>query len=298
MRRKSKSSVVVITRKTVLPQESHGGAWKVAYADFVTAMMAFFLLLWLLNASTKSQVAGIAEYFMAQDPVNNERVSSTSFGSSELEGVSENSTLPLKFDSSNPAVLKLLKNPVDVFMGSTDQVAEKTVAEDRDNVNLQTQTPSEIARNATQGVPLVVESSDSSSQLENAALIESRENGLDAHIAAPEGVFEPGTANITTLGQRQLAHISTLIASAYGDVRVNIEGHTSVAEGNLWDLSLQRALAVMHWMTSNGFEQHNIQSVDGFAAKNLLDPDHPDSAVNDRVTLKFIAFERLENFDR
>ena len=41
----------------------HGGAWKVAYADFVTAMMAFFLLLWLLNASTEQQMAGLADYF-------------------------------------------------------------------------------------------------------------------------------------------------------------------------------------------------------------------------------------------
>lgn len=298
MRRKNKSSVVVITRKTRLPGETHGGAWKVAYADFVTAMMAFFLLLWLLNASTKSQVAGIAEYFMTQDPVNNERVSSSSFGTSELEGVSEDSTQPLKFDSSNPAVLKLLKNPINAFLGSTDRVAEKTVSEDRDNVDLQTKTRSEIAKNSMQGVPLVVEASDSSSQLENAMLIESREDGLDAHIAAPEGTFVPGTAEITTLGQRQLAQISTLLASGYGDVRVNIEGHTSVADGNLWYLSSQRALAVMRWMTSNGFEQDNVQSVDGFASKNLLDPDHPASAINDRVTLKFIAFERLDGFDQ
>ena len=298
MRRKSKSSVVVITRKIRLPQEAHGGAWKVAYADFVTAMMAFFLLLWLLNASTKSQVAGIAEYFMSQEPVNNERVSSDSVGLNELEGVSQNSTEPLKFDSANPAVLKLLKKPVNAFLGSTDQIAEKTVSEDRDNIDLQTQTQSEVAKNSTQGVPLVVEASDSSSQLENAMLIKSRENGLDAHIASPEGTFVPGTAEITALGQRQLAQISTLLASGYGDVRVNIEGHTSVTEGNLWALSSQRALEVMKWMINNGFQQDNIQSVDGFSSKNLLDPDNPSSVVNDRVTLKFIAFERLDNFDQ
>ncbi len=298
MRRKKKSSVVVITRKIRTPADAHGGAWKVAYADFVTAMMAFFLLLWLLNASTKAQVAGIAEYFMAQDPVDNQLVASTEFGTNELEGVSENSVQPLKFDSSNPSVLKLLKSPKDILLGSTDQTAERTVAEDRDNIDLQDTPEAEISKNFTEGVPLVVESSDSSSQQQNSILIESRENGLDAHIASLKGSFVPGTAEISVHGNRQLAQISTLLASGFGDVRVNIEGHTSVAGGNLWHLSTQRALAVMQWMTNNGFEQDNIQSVDGFAAKNLLDPDNPTSAVNDRVTLKFIAFERLESFDQ
>ena len=298
MRRKNKSSVVVITRKIRIPGEAHGGAWKVAYADFVTAMMAFFLLLWLLNASTKAQVAGIAEYFMAQEPVDNELAASTEFGENELEGVSEDSVQPLKFDSSNPSVLKLLKAPKDIMLGSTDQKAEKTVLEDRDNVELQSKPKIEVAKNSTEGIPLVIQASDSSSQQKNTMLIEAREDGLDAHITSAEGVFVPGTAEITVHGNRQLAQISTLLASGYGDVRVNIEGHASRADGNLWELSLARAFSVMQWMTSNGFDQDNVQSVDGFAAKNLLNPDNPESIINDRVTLKFIAFERLENFDQ
>ena len=55
---------VIIKRKKVSGGDGHhGGAWKVAYADFVTAMMAFFLLLWLLNATTEAQKQGIADYF-------------------------------------------------------------------------------------------------------------------------------------------------------------------------------------------------------------------------------------------
>ena len=62
---------VIIKRKKVIAGGGHhGGAWKVAYADFVTAMMAFFLLMWLLNATTEKQRKGISDYFNPTIPVN------------------------------------------------------------------------------------------------------------------------------------------------------------------------------------------------------------------------------------
>ena len=54
---------IIIRKEEVVEGEGHGGAWKVAYADFVTAMMAFFLLMWLLNATTEDQRKGLADYF-------------------------------------------------------------------------------------------------------------------------------------------------------------------------------------------------------------------------------------------
>src|ERR1700709_1126329 len=58
-----KGPTIVIRREEVVEGGHHGGAWKVAYADFVTAMMAFFLLMWLLNATTETQRKGLADYF-------------------------------------------------------------------------------------------------------------------------------------------------------------------------------------------------------------------------------------------
>lgn len=61
---------IIIKRKKIIAGGHHGGAWKVAYADFVTAMMAFFLLMWLLGATTEKQRKGIADYFNPTIPVN------------------------------------------------------------------------------------------------------------------------------------------------------------------------------------------------------------------------------------
>jgi chemotaxis protein MotB len=62
--------VIIKRKKVVKGGGHHGGAWKVAYADFVTAMMAFFMLMWLLNATTEQQRKGIADYFSPTIPIN------------------------------------------------------------------------------------------------------------------------------------------------------------------------------------------------------------------------------------
>ena len=62
--------IIIKRRRVVKADGHHGGAWKVAYADFVTAMMAFFLLMWLLNATTEEQRKGLADYFSPTIPIS------------------------------------------------------------------------------------------------------------------------------------------------------------------------------------------------------------------------------------
>ena len=73
MDRKAKGNVIVIKRKTVVAGGHHGGAWKVAYADFVTAMMAFFLLMWLLSVTDEETRLGLADYFSPTIPIHSTR---------------------------------------------------------------------------------------------------------------------------------------------------------------------------------------------------------------------------------
>tara|TARA_R110002049_G_scaffold44333_5_gene130126 strand:+ start:183326 stop:184171 length:846 start_codon:yes stop_codon:yes gene_type:complete len=84
---------VIIKRKKVIKGGGHhGGAWKVAYADFVTAMMAFFMLMWLLNATTEQQRKGIADYFSPTIPIN--RVSGGGNGAFGGDSIFSEMTLP------------------------------------------------------------------------------------------------------------------------------------------------------------------------------------------------------------
>lgn len=70
VRQKNSQPIIIKRKKIVQPDAPHGGAWKVAYADFVTAMMAFFLLMWLLNATTEKQRKGLSDYFNPSVPIN------------------------------------------------------------------------------------------------------------------------------------------------------------------------------------------------------------------------------------
>ncbi|MDE2197488.1 MAG: hypothetical protein KGJ41_00590 [Rhodospirillales bacterium] len=80
-RRKGDRGGVVIRKEEIIEGGHHGGAWKVAYADFVTAMMAFFLLMWLLNATTEAQRKGLADYFTPSNALSH-----TSSGSGQPFG--------------------------------------------------------------------------------------------------------------------------------------------------------------------------------------------------------------------
>src|SRR5210317_2258134 len=101
MSAQSNASVTIIKRKKVIADAGHhGGAWKVAYADFVTAMMAFFLLLWLLNATSSDQKIGIANYF---DPTAISSSSSSGAGGA-MGGRSASSEGSMTSDSSPPSI--------------------------------------------------------------------------------------------------------------------------------------------------------------------------------------------------
>ncbi|MEK9978353.1 MAG: flagellar motor protein MotB [Paracoccaceae bacterium] len=67
---KTRHQINIKRKKIVKVQEGHTGAWKVAYADFVTAMMAFFMLMWLMNATTEKQKTGLADYFSPTSSIN------------------------------------------------------------------------------------------------------------------------------------------------------------------------------------------------------------------------------------
>ena len=96
MSRQNNAAPIIIKRKKVIVGGGHhGGAWKVAYADFVTAMMAFFLMMWLLGATTESQRRGLADYFNPSVPVH--RISSGGdgmFGGTDAESPDETAPAP------------------------------------------------------------------------------------------------------------------------------------------------------------------------------------------------------------
>jgi chemotaxis protein MotB len=237
---------VIIKRKKVISSSGHhGGAWKVAYADFVTAMMAFFMLMWLLNATTEKQRKGIADYFNPTIPVN--RISGGGEG----------------------------------MFGGTNIFAQEVLARSGTG-GLQTLDPESSKDEETEKLEAVSEvllgfggESDVAEQLGRHITTRVTEDGLliDLHDTAEARVFHPGKAEMTALGQQMLQ----IIVKVFGYVpnEITITGHTAtrpvvVRHKVAWGLSTDRAQTARVAMMQAGIPENRIREVAGQADRTPL----------------------------
>ncbi|NQW11530.1 MAG: OmpA family protein [Alphaproteobacteria bacterium] len=281
----------------------HGGAWKVAYADFVTAMMAFFLLLWLLNATTEEQKMGISNYF---DPTAISRATRSGSGG-VLGGTSITVPGSLKSPSSPPMI-------------STPQVArpqaERTESLDPDSddpENIESRLGSkqdeEGAMNQEVFEQLLREREQQQFEDAEAALREAieqtpelSESGEALHIdATPNGL------RIQLVDQEKIALFPNGSAAMYEQTRILIEkvaevisklpnqieisGHTDSKQfspGSTytnWDLSTDRANASRRVLMANGIAENRISEVTGKADKEPFIEDNPADPANRRISI-------------
>lgn len=281
----------------------HGGAWKVAYADFVTAMMAFFLLLWLLNATTEEQKMGISNYF---DPTAISR--STRSGSGGVLG-GTSITVPgaLKSASSPPMI-------------STPQVArpqaERTESLDPDSddpENIESRLGSREDEEGTVNQEVMEQHLREREQQQfeeaEAALREAieqtpelSESGESLQIdAVPEGLriqlidqervalFPNGSAAMYEQTQALLEKVAEVINKLPN--KIEISGHTDssqFAPGSTytnWELSADRANASRRVLEANGIPRERITKVAGRADREPLVDDNPGDPTNRRISI-------------
>ena len=252
----------------------HGGAWKVAYADFVTAMMAFFLLLWLLSTSSKATLEGIAEYF------------TPTVGIKDAKGIGfkgGTTSTPIGIEQSNMAQPGVVTGATP--MGVTPQDPDKrapTPAEEEDNLF---EKGSTAITQAFQKDPAV-------SQYANNIAISQTPEGMriDIHDSDQYPMFETGSAQLTVHGQKVLGKMAGLLGKMPN--YMSITGHTdgSPAEAGKpdysnWELSSDRAQAARRYLVKSGVSSDQPEKVTGMADREMVLPSEPRSPQNRRITL-------------
>ena len=276
----------------------HGGAWKIAYADFVTAMMAFFLLLWLISMTTPEQKKGIANYFA---PPN---TSESNSGAGGVQGGSSYDDTPDKMSGSDsdaktftaPDSARKSGTMVDVkggeleHSGKDQQKAAAPSTTSSSPINLQShfnqdfQGAAASIRQAWQSMPDIT---DIASNL----VLEQTRDGLlikiedqDGHPMFPEGSKE---ANAPT--RRAIAAIAPVLQKLPNDI--SIAGFTAAGATynnpryGAWELSMDRANTVRNILGEAGLSDDRISSVTGRASGDPLFPNDPYLAANDRVEI-------------
>lgn len=254
--------VIIKRKKVVAGGGHHGGAWKVAYADFVTAMMAFFLLMWLLNATTEKQRKGIADYFSPTIPIS--RISGGGNGHFGGESVFSEELLPQNGTGASN------RRPADEQQarGATGLSDDRSDASGQDAASLAKEA------DAFEHVEDILSGNDGESaiseQMQRHLATRVTEEGLVIELFDLEAahLFETGSDQPTPL----LQELAELIASvsALVENKVAIGGHIRARpivqlENPVWSLSAARAERMRVLMQVAGLAETRMRRVTGHA---------------------------------
>ena len=254
---------------------AHGGAWKIAYADFVTAMMAFFLLMWLLGSTTEGDKKGIADYFAAPLKV-------AMFSSGSGAG-----------DASH-----VIKGGGQDLTRQTGQVKRGEVEAPRNTVNFKALKAEQVRAEAARLEDLMhkveekIAASEKLAGMKSQIKLDMTRDGLRIQIIDEDKrpMFDSGSA-VVKPGMRELLRE---IGMVLGDVpnRLTLEGHTDSTPFpggqrgySNWELSADRANASRRELIAGGLPEDRVLRVQGLASSTPFDKGDPLAPTNRRISI-------------
>jgi chemotaxis protein MotB len=264
---------IIVKRVKKVAGGHHGGAWKIAFADFAMAMMAFFLVMWLMTVATPEQKKLISGYF--QDPV----------------GFSE---------SASPHVIDLGGTPTpapDRTLNPEPQDEQRPDEDSRDDVDqLQAESiAEEIERERLelllQELQNKVEENPQLQNFKDQILFEITQDGLRIQIMDAENrpMFASGSARLQPYFEDILLAMTDTIAGVPN--KISVSGHTDaqpfVGRGGYgnWELSADRANAARRVLIAGGYDEEQVARVVGYSSSALFDRENPLNPVNRRIDI-------------
>ncbi|MFV1983143.1 MAG: flagellar motor protein MotB [Thiohalomonadales bacterium] len=256
----------------------HGGAWKVAYADFVTAMMAFFLMLWLLGSASGEQRQAIADFF--QNP-------------SAVQGPGGASTSMIQLGSS----MESPKAGDDAKNRDTEDDSNEPRSGDTEKAEEKKRLDSLLIE-----LNKSIDKSQALKPFKDQMLIEIMPEGLRIQILDKENraMFESASPDPKYYTKALLREIATTINSVPN--KVSITGHTDATpfsskrrEYSNWELSSARANSARRELVIGGLSKNKIARVVGLGSSVLFDKSHPKGAVNRRISIIIMNKKTLKD---
>ena len=252
----------------------HGGAWKIAYADFVTAMMAFFLLMWLLGSTTKGDLKGIADYFQTPLKVALSGGSGSGDSSSLVQGGGEDLTR------------------------THGQVKRGDVVAEKKTINLQAlradfeRQEKERLETLKVQIEKMIEADPVLKQFRSQLLLDLTSEGLRIQIVDEKNrpMFDSASSELKSYTRQILREIGRALNGV--ENRISLSGHTDATPysggdrgfGN-WELSTNRANASRRELVSGGLVDAKVMRVVGLASTVLYDKDDPQNPINRRISI-------------
>jgi chemotaxis protein MotB len=263
---------IIIIKRPVVAAGHHGGGWKIAYADFMTAMFAFFLVMWLLSTSTPAQLAGIAEQFKMPLKV-------------ALSG-GEKSSLSTSVIPGGGA------DPMEQKKGDVQQEES-----DADDVNRLDELKQHLDK--------MIEDSPVLKQFRPQLLIDITPEGLRIQIvdSSNRPMFDRSSAVVVSYMRTILREIGPVLNAQPN--KITLSGHTDAAlyaQGDKsysnWELSADRANASRRELIAGGMQEMKVLRVMGVASSMHLNQDDPFAPVNRRISIVVLNHRAQTEIER
>jgi len=257
----------IVVKKIIKKGGHHGGAWKIAFADFATAMMAFFLLLWILGFTDDEQKAAISEFF--QNP-------SAFMGASPTPAFEAGT-------GTSPSLID--------FEGAIDMAPEQMAELDAETIEeLAEQQEKERLEALMQALEEAIERSQALEPFKDQLLLDITPEGLRIQIVDKENrpMFDLGSAQLRGYSTAILQELGGLINQVPN--KISITGHTDARpflrpNYSNWELSSDRANAARRALVSGGMDEAKIGRVVGLASTVLFDKANPENPINRRISI-------------
>ncbi|MEQ8611336.1 MAG: flagellar motor protein MotB [Parvibaculum sp.] len=263
----------------------HGGAWKIAYADFVTAMMAFFLLMWLISMTTPEQKQGLADYFA---PSN---VSRSTSGAGGIMGGTAFDEEGARMPGTKPQVVMTISTPA---QPKSPELAEKEAKDAAQMDKLMKEKSARDERNfrsAAESIRQAMRENPDLAELSRNVIIDETPEGLRIQIVDQDGrsMVPSGHAEPFERTRKLLDEVAGILIKLPN--RVSISGHTDAnpVAGrpgySNWELTADRANATRRILENAGLSNDRIYQVVGKADSEPLFPEDPYMAANRRLSV-------------
>jgi chemotaxis protein MotB len=285
MAKEEKASIIIVKRKKKGGGGHHGGAWKVAYADFVTAMMAFFLVMWLVSSISKEQRAAMFDYFKnpSMEPGKSIRAAPGQMG----PGGASTSVINLGGGLDAPRVIIKDTPPNDSKskpqpFNMPDVDAARKIADEADRKKLESLM--EELRQA-------IDKSQALKPFKDQLLLDITPEGLRIQIVDAQNrpMFDLGSAKLKDYTTEILKTLAGYLNSVPN--RISLTGHTDIrpypggGSYTNWELSADRSNSARRALELGGLAPEKIARVVGLSSSVLFDKDNPQNPINRRISI-------------
>lgn len=268
------SKIIVVKRIKKVAGGHHGGAWKIAYADFVTAMMAFFLLMWLLGSTTTGDLEGIQEYFKTPLRVAMAGGSGAGASNSILDGGGKDFTRKAgqmkNAEEKNPTKKITLKTAKEVLAAQE----------------------AEALRQLKSKIENAIDDQPNLKKYKSQLLIDLTSEGLRIQVVddMKRPMFALSSAELQPYVKEILREIGHMINGVPN--KISLSGHTdslTFASGDRaysnWELSSDRANASRRELVAGGMDETKLVRVVGLSSAVLFDKENPSNPINRRISI-------------